>query len=80
MNENKYIIIVDIVAVVSWAYVSGYCCRTWAIRPANLGDMKADKGQFDEVLRRLVSSQPKKTSEIKAEKKEKEKAPKPSQR
>jgi hypothetical protein len=42
--------------------------------------MKADKGQFDEVLRRLVSAPPKKTSEIKAEKKEKEKAAKPSQK
>jgi hypothetical protein len=43
--------------------------------------MKVDKGQFDEVLRRLVNTPPKKTSEIKAEKKEKEKAPpNPSQK
>jgi hypothetical protein len=32
------------------------------------------------VLRRLVNTPPKKTSEIKAEKNEKEKAPKPSRK
>jgi hypothetical protein len=37
--------------------------------------MKADKGQFDEVLRRMLGQPPKKTAEIK---KPKEKAPKPS--
>jgi hypothetical protein len=31
--------------------------------------MKADKGQFDEVLRRMLKEPPKKTAEIKAEKK-----------
>jgi len=40
--------------------------------------MKADKGQFDTVLKRLLKKPPQKTSEIKAEKKEKEKASKPS--
>jgi hypothetical protein len=40
--------------------------------------MKTDKGQFDEVLRRMLQTPPQKTSEIKAGKKEKEKAPKPS--
>jgi hypothetical protein len=38
--------------------------------------MKTDKGQFDEVLRRMLEKQPKKTAEIKAEKKK----PKPSQK
>jgi hypothetical protein len=38
--------------------------------------MKTDKGQFDEVLRRMLSESPKKTAEIKAEKKK----PKPSQK
>jgi len=36
--------------------------------------MKADKGQFDEVLRRMLEKAPQKTSEIKAPKKR----PKPS--
>jgi hypothetical protein len=38
---------------------------------------KADKGQFDEVLRRMLARQPKKTAEIKSGKK---KEPKPSQK
>jgi len=42
-----------------------------------LGEMKADKGQFDEVLRRMLEKPPKKTAEIKADKK---KEPKPSQK
>jgi hypothetical protein len=41
--------------------------------------MKADKGQFDEVLRRMLNKPPQKTSEIKVEKKRK-KASKPSQK
>jgi hypothetical protein len=36
--------------------------------------VKADKGQFDEVLRRMVQKPPQKTTEIKAGKKK----PKPS--
>jgi hypothetical protein len=40
--------------------------------------VKTDKGQFDEVLRRMLDKEPQKTSEIRAEKKEKK--PKPSQR
>lgn len=40
--------------------------------------MKADKGQFDEVLRRMLEKPPQKTSEIRAEKAPK-KEPKPSQ-
>jgi hypothetical protein len=44
------------------------------------GKVKADKGQFDEVLRRMLQKPPQKTSEIKAEKKEPEKAPKPSRK
>jgi hypothetical protein len=39
--------------------------------------MKADKGQFDEVLRRMLAKPPKKNSEIK---KPREKAVKPSQK
>jgi hypothetical protein len=31
--------------------------------------MKVDKGQFDEVLRRMVEKQPEKTAEIRAAKK-----------
>ena len=31
--------------------------------------MKADKGQFDEVLRRMLEKPPQKTSDIRAEKK-----------
>jgi hypothetical protein len=31
--------------------------------------MKADKGQFDEILRRMLEKPPQKTAEIKAEKK-----------
>ncbi len=31
-----------------------------------LGTMKTDKGQFDEVLRRMLAKNPKKTSEIKS--------------
>jgi hypothetical protein len=42
--------------------------------------MKADKGQFDKVLRRMLDKPPQKTSEIKAEKKETEKIAKPSQK
>jgi hypothetical protein len=38
--------------------------------------MKTDKGQFDEVLRRMLNKEPQKTSEIKAKKK----APKPSRK
>lgn len=38
--------------------------------------MKTDKGQFDEVLRRMLKEPPKKTAEIKAEKKK----PKPAQK
>jgi hypothetical protein len=30
-----------------------------------LGTMKADKGQFDEVLRRMLAKNPKKTADIK---------------
>ncbi len=30
-----------------------------------LGLMKADKGQFDEVLRRMIGKDPKKTADIK---------------
>jgi hypothetical protein len=41
-----------------------------------LEEMKADKGQFDEVLRRMLKEPPKKTAEIKADKKK----PKPSQK
>jgi hypothetical protein len=41
-------------------------------------NMKADKGQFDEVLRRMLEKAPQKTSEIKAEKKPK--TSKPSQK
>jgi hypothetical protein len=37
--------------------------------------MKADKGQFDEVLRRMLAKPPKKTAKIKA----KRKRAKPSQ-
>jgi hypothetical protein len=55
-----------------------------ALAPRNtafdtLRSMKADKGQFDEVLRRMLNKPPQKTSEIKAEKK-REKASKPSQK
>ena len=39
--------------------------------------MKADKGQFDEVLRRMLAKPPKKTAKIKARKR---KPVKPSQR
>jgi hypothetical protein len=38
--------------------------------------MKADKGQFDEVLHRMLAKPPQKTSEIKAKKKETEKSAK----
>ena len=34
-------------------------------------DMKADKGQFDEVLRRMLQKPPQKESQIRAEKKPK---------
>jgi hypothetical protein len=37
--------------------------------------MKTDKGQFDEVLRRMLAKPPQKTSEIKAEKKKKPSRP-----
>jgi hypothetical protein len=42
--------------------------------------MKSDKGQFDEVLRRMLEKPPQKTSEIKAEKKEGEKPARTSQK
>ena len=38
--------------------------------------MKTDKGQFDAVLSRMVSTPPKKTADIKAPKK----SPKPTQK
>jgi hypothetical protein len=38
--------------------------------------MKTDKGQFDELLRRMISKPPQKTADIKAPKKQ----PKPSQK
>jgi hypothetical protein len=40
--------------------------------------MKTDKGQFDEVLRRMIVKSPQKTSDIRA-KKEPKKEPKPTQ-
>jgi hypothetical protein len=40
--------------------------------------MKADKGQFDEVLRRMLNKPPQKTSAIKSRRKRKEKVTKPS--
>ena len=41
--------------------------------------MKADKGQFDEVLRRMLQKSPQKTSEIKGRERAKRKPkPKPS--
>jgi len=39
--------------------------------------MKADKGQFDEALRRMLAKPPKKTAQIKVRKKRR---PKPSQK
>jgi hypothetical protein len=42
--------------------------------------MKTDKGQFDEVLRRMLQKPPQKTSDIKAEKKAEDKKSKPSQK
>jgi hypothetical protein len=41
--------------------------------------MKTDKGQFDEVLRRMLEKPPKKTSEIKGQEKAPRKS-KPSQK
>lgn len=41
--------------------------------------MKTDKGQFDEVLRRMLQKPPHKTADIKAEKKAQEQ-PKPSRK
>ena len=41
--------------------------------------MKADKGQFDEVLRRMLEKPPQKTSDIRA-KKEPKKAPPPDRK
>jgi hypothetical protein len=38
--------------------------------------MKADKGQFDEVLRRMLQKPPQKTTEIKAPKKQVKPSPK----
>jgi hypothetical protein len=43
-------------------------------------EMKTDKGQFDEVLRRMLQKPPQKTTEIKAGKKAQDKNPKPSQK
>jgi hypothetical protein len=42
--------------------------------------VRADKGQFDEVLRRMLDTAPKKTSEIKVERKDTGKPPKPSRK
>jgi hypothetical protein len=42
--------------------------------------MKADKGKFDEVLRRMLQKPPQKTSAIKASKKGKRKPPTASQK
>jgi len=42
--------------------------------------MKTDKGQFDEVLRRMLQKPPQKTSAIKASKKGRRKTAKPSQK
>jgi hypothetical protein len=42
-----------------------------------LGEMKADKGQFDEVLRRMLAKPPQRTADIKGRKKAQRKA-KPS--
>lgn len=51
--------------------------KNFATTVVGIGNpMKSDKGQFDEVLRRMLKEPPKKTSEIKAEKKK----PKPSQK
>ena len=47
--------------------------------PAMMLGMRADKGQFDEVLSRMLAKPPQKTSEIKAEKKAEAK-PKPSRK
>jgi hypothetical protein len=41
--------------------------------------MKTDKGQFDEVLRRMLHKNPQKTSDIRAPKKQEEKS-KPTRR
>jgi hypothetical protein len=50
-------------------------CR--ALPSRSQPDMKADKNQFDEVLRRMLQKPPQKTADIKSDKK---KAPKPSQK
>jgi hypothetical protein len=42
--------------------------------------VKADKGQFDTVLARMLAKPPKKTAEIKVGKKAKAAEPKPSQK
>jgi hypothetical protein len=39
--------------------------------------MKVDKGQFDEVLRRMIGKPPQKTSEVRAVKKDKAARPSP---
>lgn len=38
------------------------------MKTANAITMKTDKGQFDEVLRRMLQKPPQKTSEIRGEK------------
>jgi hypothetical protein len=42
--------------------------------------MKADKGQFDEVLRRMIQKPPQKTADIHARKKAKTAKSRPSQK
>jgi hypothetical protein len=42
--------------------------------------MKTDKGQFDQVLSRMLRKPPQKTSEIKSDKKAQTEKPKPSQK
>jgi len=42
--------------------------------------MKADKGQFDAVLKRMLEKPPQKTSEIRKRKKAEAQKPKPSQK
>lgn len=43
--------------------------REFALDRGMIRQMKADKGQFDEVLRRMLAKPPKKTAKIKARKK-----------
>ena len=45
-----------------------------------IGNVKADKGQFDAVLRRMLEKPPQKTSEIRKRKKIEAPKPKPSQK